>query len=495
MNLLIVDDEKIICEGLRTLVERLELPDLTSIRTSYRADDALQIAAEFQPDVLITDIRMPGKSGLELIAEMRTIQPHVRPIVVTGHDDFELVREALRLETIDYLLKPATRDGGRRAIERAFAEVRLEGASRDREADERIRYFDSVMDAAWPWFAEGTSLTDQTVSYLETTLRDRIGLDQFVVMTFEHELGDHEFHARSILERIATEGAARLWRLRDQPADAAAIAVLATGGAEAAREIMTRIEEATLATSGLHCSLAGPRRSLRALPGLRRDSELARVGKLSDGARVYHAPEAPAPATYDGWLESHALKVVVWLMEDRQDDAEPSEELARAASSPLRLVALWHELERALRTSTGRQDLTLPTVTRFYRVEDAINALREAVRPSRTEYSDEEHAVVRQARNFVGEHFHEQHTMQDVAARLGVSYAYFSTLFKQHTGETYSHYLTRVRMEQARRLLEEVRIPVAEVATRVGYLYPKHFTRAFKKYWGVSPRAYVAGER
>ena len=121
--------------------------------------------------------------------------------------------------------------------------------------------------------------------------------------------------------------------------------------------------------------------------------------------------------------------------------------------------------------------------------------IRDAVRPPRADYSDEEHTVVRQAKAFVEHHYHEQHTMQDVAARMGVSYAYFSTLFKQHTGETYSHHLTRIRMEHARHLLEEVRVPVAEVAARVGYLYPKHFTRAFKKYWGVSPRGYVAGER
>ncbi|MFW6313258.1 MAG: helix-turn-helix transcriptional regulator, partial [Spirochaetota bacterium] len=101
--------------------------------------------------------------------------------------------------------------------------------------------------------------------------------------------------------------------------------------------------------------------------------------------------------------------------------------------------------------------------------------------------------AVGQAKAFVAEHYHEQHTMQDVADRMGMSYAYFSTLFKQQTGETYSGYLTRIRMEEAARLLD-AGLPVSKVAGRVGYLYPKHFTRAFKRFQGQTPQQYTAGQ-
>lgn len=498
MTLLIVDDEKTICDGLRALVERLALPQIDRIRTAYRSDDAIQIAQEESAQILITDIRMPGRTGLELLVELRRRLPGIRGIIVTGHDDFEFVRQALRLETVDYLLKPATRDELKNAIERAIREIENDAASQVLQIDTRMRYFDSLVDVSWPWLAEGAHLTAETIHYLEQTLQNRIGLEVFELFAFEHET-DHPLDiARLMLEGATSEAENVLWRLRDE--SSAIVAIVASPTLATAKAVAERVSSRVPDHDGLHLSFSGTRKGLGSLPSLYAVLTVARASKIADESYVHRVDENAAPQSYESWVQTEALRMVVSVVED--DPADESDRtqatvasLSTAASIPVRLLALWDELERNARLVTGRASLRFPAITGFFTARAAVVAAHRTVRESITPETDSSHVAIRQARRFVEHHFHEQHTMQDVADRLGMSYAYFSTLFKTHTGETYSHYLTRTRMERARGLMDEVRLPVADVASQVGYQYPKHFTRAFKRYWGVTPQHYMSGER
>ncbi|MFB9278323.1 response regulator transcription factor [Cohnella cellulosilytica] len=105
MNLLLVDDEPLILDGLAKLVER---SDLSRVRIRKAADafEALEIMGEFMPDVTITDLNMPEQSGFELIANARKAMYCDRFIILTGYDEFEYARQAVRTGVLDYLLKP-----------------------------------------------------------------------------------------------------------------------------------------------------------------------------------------------------------------------------------------------------------------------------------------------------------------------------------------------------------------------------------------------------
>ena len=88
------------------------------------------------------------------------------------------------------------------------------------------------------------------------------------------------------------------------------------------------------------------------------------------------------------------------------------------------------------------------------------------------------------------EHYSQSITLEDVCAATGFSVSYFSALFKKESGEGFSKYLTGVRMEHAKELLQESSLPVTEVCARVGYSDLKHFTQTFKKYTSLSPAQY-----
>ncbi|RXZ82938.1 response regulator [Paenibacillaceae bacterium] len=105
MKLLLVDDEPLILDGLAKIVGQSGLPFL-KVEKAGDAFEALSIMVEFAPDVTITDLNMPEQNGFELISNARKAMACDRFIILTGYDEFEYARQAVRVGAIDYLLKP-----------------------------------------------------------------------------------------------------------------------------------------------------------------------------------------------------------------------------------------------------------------------------------------------------------------------------------------------------------------------------------------------------
>lgn len=95
--------------------------------------------------------------------------------------------------------------------------------------------------------------------------------------------------------------------------------------------------------------------------------------------------------------------------------------------------------------------------------------------------------AIHKAMRFLEDNFAHSFTMEEVAKMVGLSPAYFSERFKQIAGMNYIDYLTMTRMERAKQLLRDPKYKVQDVASRVGYIDPKYFTSAFKKFSGKTP--------
>jgi len=105
LNLLVVDDEMVILHGIVKIIREGKTP-FTRIESALDAWEALSVMEDFAPDLIITDIHMPEMNGLELIQEVKERRLCDRFIILTGHDEFEYARQAIRHQVIDYLLKP-----------------------------------------------------------------------------------------------------------------------------------------------------------------------------------------------------------------------------------------------------------------------------------------------------------------------------------------------------------------------------------------------------
>jgi len=126
-RVLLVDDE---VEFVDLLAERLEARDF-AVEKAYNGDEALQRIDDEKVDVVILDVVMPGKTGVETLREIKTKQPLVEVIMLTGHATVETAIEGMKLGAYDYLMKPT---------ETPELVEKINGAlARKREHEERIR--------------------------------------------------------------------------------------------------------------------------------------------------------------------------------------------------------------------------------------------------------------------------------------------------------------------------------------------------------------------
>lgn len=106
----------------------------------------------------------------------------------------------------------------------------------------------------------------------------------------------------------------------------------------------------------------------------------------------------------------------------------------------------------------------------------------------------EEHGnlyIVKRAKSYTKEHYQDIGlTLQEVADVAGISRTYFSSAFKELTGEKYWDYLSRYRIEKAKTLLKETGLSQAEISEKVGYSSEYHFSRKFKEIVGISPNKF-----
>jgi two-component system response regulator YesN len=98
--------------------------------------------------------------------------------------------------------------------------------------------------------------------------------------------------------------------------------------------------------------------------------------------------------------------------------------------------------------------------------------------------------LLQDLKEYIQEHLHEDISLQDVADKMFFSTVYFSRFFKKQTGETFSNYLLRIRMEHAVKLLQKNK-KVTEISEACGYHDPSYFTRIFKEYYKYTPKDYA----
>lgn len=130
LKALIADDESIIREGLRAAVEGCGL-DYRVVAEAENGQQALELAKKLRPQLMFVDICMPLMNGLELITALKRELPGVKIIIITGYDDFDYVREALRLNVYEYLLKPVSPAQLQEILTRAWNDIQAETERRN----------------------------------------------------------------------------------------------------------------------------------------------------------------------------------------------------------------------------------------------------------------------------------------------------------------------------------------------------------------------------
>ena len=122
-KVLLVDDEYMITEGLKRLIP-FEKWDMEVVATANHADDALDYVREHSVDIVISDVNMPDKTGLEMIGEMKELLPEAYYILLSGYQEFDYVKKAMNLNVVDYLVKPVDKVELEHLLEKIVTQLR-----------------------------------------------------------------------------------------------------------------------------------------------------------------------------------------------------------------------------------------------------------------------------------------------------------------------------------------------------------------------------------
>lgn len=159
-RVVLVDDENIIVEGLRRVVKWADYR-CNVVGTASDAEEGARLIRELRPNILFTDIRMPGKDGLTMVAGLRSEFPDMQVVILTGYRDFDYAQEAIRLGVSRLLLKPSKMDEIKEALETMVA--RLDALPQP--AEEECAH-------------AGSFIVNQAMAYMEKNYQQKLTLQE-----------------------------------------------------------------------------------------------------------------------------------------------------------------------------------------------------------------------------------------------------------------------------------------------------------------------------
>ncbi len=523
ISVVIADDEERICRLITALGEW----DRLGMRVSAAVPngiEALEVIRRERVDILITDIRMPGLGGMDLIREVNQISPQTRIIIISGYSYFEYAQTAIEYGVKGYLLKPINRQELNETLQKQAEEIRrqteekrvIQGIVEENEqAVKRIRER-LVTDLR----AGGVHALTKT--QLSENYRFRYTEGSFFVMVLkvcgrpgEPGPASLKIFREKWEETLAAqmEGAAQdLVTGWDEDGCVSILSSAPSSGGQirrAARESLSRLVQVqeSLKIRILSVGLGVEAEDPGELPSSFESAKKASYEYLLSGSGQVCADDVRKEVLGAGSLLDHYTRNISPALETADE--------SRAADAAMRLKEEtaasggrhgWEVLELVRQAAVMllmRLEVSGQGALReaFYRQtegcsseEELFEALKELSKSQvavlAQNRQDDSNRAVRMAKQYIQQHYMEPLTLELVAQQVQLTDAYFSVLFKKETGEGFAKYLSSVRLDMAKRLLRETSYPVAEVCRQVGYNDVKHFTRIFEKSCGVTPSVY-----
>ena len=159
-TLVVIDDERIVLEAVKAMIERTKL-DFDVVATAQNGIDGIAVIRDKRPDVVITDIRIPGLDGLSLIEETMEELPDTVYIVISGYREFEYARKALSLKVLDFIDKPITLEKVVHTLKNAKESLHLKKEysqfleQKKSGSDRHIKDFQKLTDELTNYMLEG----------------------------------------------------------------------------------------------------------------------------------------------------------------------------------------------------------------------------------------------------------------------------------------------------------------------------------------------------
>ncbi|MCR5195836.1 MAG: response regulator [Pseudobutyrivibrio sp.] len=527
-KVMLADDEGIVIDSLKFIIEK-EYGSKCEIRTAKTGRQVIELAEEFQPDIAFMDIQMPGINGIDAMREIRRSNNHVVFIVMTAYDKFDYAKEAISLGVLDYLNKPVSREAILTVLKKAM--MRIDGERTKRSNDLKVR---EKLETVVPIIENGLIQDLLFKEYFKEDIdnyKTLLGIDSeygyMACMVFGRELVGN-YMTSAVAASIQAQKAYREIHTITEDYIKGIIGAVMSNKIP----ILIPCDTDTLSYNERNQIVENARAlcrkladrfdmdfrvgfgSVKPLDRMSESYEEANSVLISNTSHVAHVDDMPVACQYE---DNYPMETEKRLF-DEITLGNTNESVAIAAT-----FFDWMETNYANDNDSIRlkclefvlwaEHLAYDKTGRMYEFRSRANYLSELMNyPNLSEVKswftdkiksaafwvsnkqeEQSMSVVNKAKQYIDENYMKELNLDDVSRVVNISSYYFSKVFKEETGENFIDYLTKLRIEAAKKLLKTTNKSMKEISAEVGYSDPNYFSRNFKKYTGKTPTDYAKG--
>lgn len=531
-KVLLVDDEALIREAISENI-RWEEMGFSLIGVCENGRQAMEAIGKEQPDLLLTDINMPFVDGMELTKFVYENYPDMKVIIISGFDEFEYAKNAVKYQVLEYILKPITpmefsetllrakkildeRKESRRdmkkirnayvsnlpALQGRYLQRLLNGSADDRrllEKQEELR-LDLKANCYNTALVEGDSLEPFTKQY--ANVKDELAL--FAIYNITAEIVSENgcgivfqsVDGNTVIlfmgeerEQLKKQIKGTIVRIRESIEEFLHIQVTIAVG-----KTVSGLEE-------LPDSFAKTKSALeyKFMLGGNQTIEAEEYEEIRNSAKfmdVFAWASGIATAIRTNKTEEISQKTAEFISQIKKNYVNKNRSFVyvqNLALSVINLLELREEMEEEIFKQErvfGNEMYTCDSLDEIAkRLEEMFQMIACVMSNQRDSFCRRQ---AMQALEYIEKNYGDSSvSLNSVCTSLAMSTSYFSSVFKNYTGETFVEALTKKRVEKAKILLEQSQMKTYEIAEAVGYSDPHYFSVTFKKITGKTPTEYA----
>ncbi len=525
-KLLIIDDEPLILAGIRSMLDYDALGlEVCGVANNGKA--GLDIIETEDPDIVITDIKMPVMTGIDLLKFVREKKGPMRPafIILTSYEDFSLAKETISYNIIDYLVKlELTPDILKKSINKALS--MLESVAPDPEAENKPNDLKVLKDKFFIRLLHNLFDSEDQMNILQKDLSIDLDYDGFQCIYFEMKNEKFEsmpvekqVHMYSNSYNMICELIAKYVKIYPLTLDRRHGVILLlidekNHDSLIINDILNNINETLINYygTGIVCGI-----------GNYTEKQFGISDSYTNARKAFTAVRnGEVSADYEDFLsgdDSHAVFNINLFKDDLvRAYSEYNPEILKEITDDLSALFAEHK-EQYVQALDGACNVLFLGLSLMPDGEDIISNIyanvpdgyRSIYRQKNTDeiiswlthYTEslsavfearkKEHRnhIVSNVKKYIDANLTEKLSLNEVSALYGISPNYLSSLFKKYSDIGYTEYITKKKIEKAKKLMEEGNLKVYEIADMLGFESSFYFSKVFKKIEGVSPSEYI----
>lgn len=511
-SVLLADDEPIIIKGLKKMI-RWETLNCTIIGEAFDGADAVEKVRKFKPDILVTDISMPNKTGIEIIKILKEEGLDTKVIFLSAYREFSYAKEAVKYGAVDYLLKPLDQQELEKTILKAEQMLKREHHIEIPELnkDSKIQHaFQSLNSDDKELYKQFRDME------INVTGSKFAGVCFSILPAADGKEGIYELLKFSVFKRIQKHLKIKKIGFLIKSDDTLCNLLLVLPQEDTEMFIQKVVSETVemVKTEYNVSAIAGVGDQITNLNELKyayRTAKFAAELYYFEELSIIYYPKIAKKYTksIDDYNEEYLVLLDVILTHKTDYSLHLNTIINMIKDMHYgnkyavinRCVQFCMDLFKDLleyRLVSEEHRSTYENFIDVLRKQTNFTALKKKFIMFFTVFikniienpNSREMATIIQVKEYIKVNYAQDISLKQIAQVAYMNPYYFSSFFKKETGENFKQYLTEIRMKEALKLLMENDIKTYAVAKAVGYNNVRHFTDKFKEMYGESPNAY-----